>query len=139
MKDRITIKREAKALLRDNLIPALVATALVLVTLTVLERLDMLLTYGTLFPELTEMDRLLTHTDSFGGFYGASAGNMVVRQTPLTFFFSILTSLFTTVLWGGYYLFCMGIKQGLQMPYSTLFDGLAVAGRLIVCGLLTGV
>ena len=51
----------------------------------------------------------------------------------------LAVSLFTTVLYGGYYIYCMGIRQGLRMPCTTLFDGLSVAGKLIWCSILVGI
>ena len=56
-----------------------------------------------------------------------------------TLFFSILISLFMTVLYGGFYIYCMGIRQGREMPVSTLLDGLGLAGKLILCSLFTGI
>ena len=43
------------------------------------------------------------------------------------------------MLYGGYYIYCMGIRQGLRMPCTTLFDGLSVAGKLIWCSILVGI
>ena len=39
------------------------------------------------------------------------------------------------VLNGGYYVYCIGIRRGAEMPYATLLDGLSVAGKLIWCWL----
>ena len=46
----------------------------------------------------------------------------------MAFFFSVLVSLVGLVLNGGYYIYCMGIRRGVEMPYATLADGLGVAG-----------
>ncbi len=54
-------------------------------------------------------------------------------------FLSLLVGLFVTVLDGGYYIYHMGIRQGQEMPYSSLVDGLSVAGRLIWCSILMGI
>ena len=139
MRSRVDIKQEAKAILRANLLPMLVATALCMVTAEVLGRLSNLLTYGSLAPGLSELEALF-QGDAFysGGSAFEAATELTGRSTPMVFFFNILTSLFMTVLWGGYYIFCMGIKRGMQMPYSSLFDGLALAGKLIWCQILTG-
>ena len=45
----------------------------------------------------------------------------------------MLVSLVGLVLNGGYYIYCMGIRRGAEMPFSTLADGLGVAGKLIWC------
>lgn len=60
-------------------------------------------------------------------------------NTGMTFFFSVLVSLAGLVLNGGYYIYCMGIRRGAEMPYSTLADGLGVAGKLIWCSIQMGV
>jgi len=57
------------------------------------------------------------------------------RGTLYAMFFSILTGLFMTVLNAGFYLYCMGIRQGQEMSYGTLLDGLGSAGRLIWCSI----
>ena len=141
MRNRIDIKLEAKSILRANLLPLLTATALVLVTAEVLTRIVNLLTYGTLVPELQQFQYLLRDDPLYGVDPAAfeAATTLVARNTSAAYFFSILTALFLAVLWGGYYLYCMGVRQGMQMPYSTLFDGLAVAGRLIWCQILVWV
>ena len=54
-------------------------------------------------------------------------------NTGISFFFSMLVSLAGLVLNGGYYIYCMGIRRGMEMPYATLADGLGVAGKLIWC------
>ena len=61
--------------------------------------------------------------------------NNLPASTASSFFFSTLVSLFTVVLNGGYYVYCIGIRRGAEMPYATLLDGLSVAGKLIWCWL----
>ena len=57
----------------------------------------------------------------------------IPESTVHSFFFSTLVSLFTVVLNGGYYVYCMGIRRGAEMPVTSLLDGLGVAGKVIWC------
>ena len=55
------------------------------------------------------------------------------ERTAMSTFFSLLVDLFLITLMGGYYIYCMGIRQGTEMPVTSLLDGLGVAGKLIWC------
>lgn len=46
-------------------------------------------------------------------------------------FISVLVGLMSSVLSAGYALFCMGIVRGEETPFSVLFDGFGMAGRVI--------
>jgi len=46
-------------------------------------------------------------------------------------FVSLLTGLCSTVLAGGMILYCMGLRRREHMPFGTLLDGFAFAGKLI--------
>lgn len=48
-----------------------------------------------------------------------------------TMFLSVLVGLMSAVLAAGYALFCMGIVRGEETPFSVLFDGFGMAGRVI--------
>ena len=140
MRNRLEIKSEAKSILRSAHASPLLVTAIVLVVCYVLERVLMLISFGTLFPNFLE--HYTTYMDALAS--GDTDALLALMDTLPTFtltttFFSILISLFTTVLYGGYYIYCMGIRQGLRMPCTTLFDGLSVAGKLIWCSILVGI
>lgn len=152
MRNRLEIKSEAKSILRSAHASPLLVTAIVLVVCYVLERIMSLIEYGTLFPDLyllrfylenfeylMSSDPYLFMTDPDAALYYAGFAWPTISGTLTTTFFSILISLFTTVLYGGYYIYCMGIRQGLRMPCTTLFDGLSVAGKLIWCSILVGI
>ena len=144
MLNRQEIKREAKDIMRQARVSPLLMGALIFAITLVLDKILSLIEYGTLFPTW----RLLEYID-----YLASADPMAIlgmtqeelmamagltsSATAYSLFFSILISLFTTVLYGGFYLYCMGIRQGREMPVSTLADGLGLAGKLIWCSILT--
>ena len=136
MRNRLEIKSEAKSILRSAHASPLLVTAIVLVVCYVLERVLMLIEYGTLFPNFLEYYNALASGDTDALL---ALMDTLPASTLTTTFFSILISLFTTVLYGGYYIYCMGIRQGLRMPCTTLFDGLSVAGKLIWCSILVGI
>lgn len=135
---RPEIKARARAAIRAARPAPLVMTAIILVIGLVLDRVNAWMSYGALLPELTELQYLLAGDPLYGMDPEAAmaAAGYVARSTTATFFFSIFSSLFLTVLWGGYYIYCMGLQQGVRLPYSTLFDGLALAGKLIWCQIL---
>ena len=42
------------------------------------------------------------------------------ERTAMSTFFSLLVDLFLITLMGGYYIYCMGIRQGTEMPVTSL-------------------
>ena len=144
MIDRVEIKREARDLLRQAKVSPLLMGVLMLAVSLLLDKVAALVEYGTLFPTWRLIEYLnylaaadpMAMLDMTGDELLAMAG-LVSSTTVHSLFFSILISLFMTVLYGGFYLYCMGIRQGREMPVSTLVDGLSVAGKLIWCGILT--
>lgn len=134
MRDRVTIKAEAKQIIRTAQVSPLVITAIVIVICLVLDRLVDLVRYGTPFYSLWFQNayvQALLSGDSVEQLEGLLLS--APEAAASSFFFTTLVSLFTLILNGGYYIYCMGIRQGLHMPYATLADGLAVAGKLIWC------
>jgi len=57
----------------------------------------------------------------------------------LVTFISVVVSLLLAVLEGGYVLYALGVRQHREMPYATLFDGFAFAGKLILLNLVMGI
>lgn len=51
-------------------------------------------------------------------------------------FIQVLAMLVGITLGAGSALYHLGIRRGEEMPYSTLFDGFGIAGRVVVLGLL---
>ena len=51
-------------------------------------------------------------------------------------FIQILAVLVGITLGAGSAFYHLGIRRGEEMPYSTLFDGFGIAGRVVVLGLL---
>ena len=135
MINRVEIKRDAKSLISTARVSPLVVTAIVIAICFVLERVVDLVEGGSPF---------YTYSLNWDYFQAALAGdvyamdmllNTLPASTAASFFFSTLVTLFTVVLNGGYYIYCMGIRGGAEMPYATLLDGLSVAGKLIWCWL----
>ena len=53
------------------------------------------------------------------------------RSGILPLFVSVLTSLLSLVLTGGFVLYCMAIRRGERAEFLTLFDGFSFAGKMI--------
>jgi len=141
MKNRVEIKAQSKAMIRNAKVPILLMAVLFLGIGLVLDRVSTLITYGSLFPELTEIRWFLSNDALSFALEGdvdgvLQAAGIVSRDNAFTFFFSVLVSLFMVLLSGGYKLHCMGVRMGRVLPYGTLFDGLSCAGRLIWCSIL---
>ena len=132
MRNRVEIKSDAKQLIRVSHVSPLVMSALLVVITFVLERLPILagFPFFTVGYAQAYLDAMVT------GSYAAVEEiflSLLQRASPFFFFLPILVSLATLVLNSGYYIYCMGIRRGAVMPYSTLLDGLGVAGKLIWC------
>lgn len=142
---RQQIKSDARRLIRTGYVPPLAASAVVLLIGFMLERISELVETGSPFFSYYAFSAYLDVVQNLGPdiqsvldtvpeVLADGAGNSLMGM-----FFSILVSLFTTVLYGGYYIYCMGIRQGIQMPYATLADGLSAAGKLIWCSILVAI
>lgn len=138
MPNRPQIKAEARSLIRTGSVPPIAATAVVLLIVFALERITELVEYGSPFFSYYYYDYLDT---ILSGDYASLPALLTDRasNSVMSMFFSVLVSLFTTVLYGGYYIYCMGIRQRMRMSYSTLADGLSAAGKLIWCSILIGI
>lgn len=140
MLDRVAVKAEAKQIVRTGRVSPMAVTAVVIIVGFVLDRLVDLMENGSLFYSYTfaaeyyeaimngNMDALF----SLDGVQG-SVGGLFSGYT------SIMVMLVTTVLMGGYYIYSIGIRRGIEMPYSSLLDGLGQAGRLILCEIIMGI
>ena len=133
MLDRAGIKAEAKQMMRTARVNPYVVTLMVILIGFVLDRTVDLVEGGALFYSY-HLTREYIEILASGN---AEALQRLLMSLPestgMSFFFSTLTSLVMLVLNGGYYIYCMGVRQGTEMPYSTLADGLGAAGKLIWC------
>lgn len=135
MINRAEIKRDAKSLVSTARVSPMVVTAIVMAICFVLERMVDLVEGGSLFYTYS-LNWEYLQAALLGDVYAMDMLlNTLPASTAASFFFSTLVTLFTVVLNGGYYIYCMGIRRGAEMPYASLLDGLSVAGKLIWCWL----
>lgn len=127
MPDRVQLKQEAREILRGARIsPWLFALVFLLIT-DVLGTLNTL-TSGSLVARLQQ-------------FYPqVPVPAILLRFTalprPLVTFIAVFVPLLNLLLEAGSALYHLGVRQGREMPLSTLFEGFSLAGRIIVLGLL---
>ena len=138
MRSRVDIKTEAKEILRSAKVSPILITLIVMAIAFVLNRVMILVEYGTLFP----IGFIQRYADAYQQAFATgdvsalqALAASLPESTTMSFFFSTLVSLFMVILNAGYFIYCMGIRQGVEMPYSTLTEGLSVAGKLIWCWL----
>lgn len=135
MLDRKEIKLQSKSILRAARVNPLLMTAILLVIQYVLNKVVTFVQYGSF--SNWAMDYRLLQAMAAGDLDAYSALlDSIPRLTPSGTFLSVLVSLAMLLLSAGYSIYCMGIRQGLEMPYSTLLDGLGAAGKLIWCSIL---
>lgn len=111
--DRAALKCEAKDLIRTARVSPIKMTLLLLAISLVLDLLDTALTYLT----------------------GSIVGVAFVSVS----FASILITLISQVLSAGYCCYCLGIHRREEMPYESLFDSFAFAGRVIALVIVKGI
>lgn len=134
MRNRVQIKSDAKQLIRVSRVSPLVMSALLVIITFVLERVQTVAEFGSPF-FAERYARACFDAVATGNYDMVEDLILALPQEtgPFFFFVSILVSLVTLILNSGYYIYCMGIRRGAVMPYSTLMDGLSVAGKLIWC------
>lgn len=133
MINRAEIKYEAKSILRTARVNPYIMTLLMIGIGYALNRVVDLVQSGSLFYSYELQREYLTIALSGDAEALARLLETVPEDTAMSFFFSVLVTLVTLVLNGGFYIYCMGVRRGAEMPYSTLADGLGVAGKLIWC------
>lgn len=111
--DRGELKREAKDLIRTAHVSPIRFTLFFFAIAIVLDLIDSALTN-------------ITNT-------GVSVAFLTVS------FISILISLIAQVLSAGYLCYCLGVHRREEMPYESLFDGFAFAGKVILLVVLEGI
>ena len=139
MKNRATIKAQARELVRTGRISPVLVSAVVLVIANVLNELVSLLEYGV--PTIAQFQQSMEYMTE----YMLNNGDIytVVEETaassPVVTFVTVLVSLITTVLYAGYYSYCMGIRRREEMTFSSLLDGLGIVGKVIWCDILMSI
>ena len=131
MKNRVTIKAEARELVRTGRFSPVLVSAIVLVIVNVLGEVATLMEYG--MPSIMQLRYLIEDGDFSAVLENAPA------NTPMITFLSVLVSLVTTVLYAGYFSYCMGIRRREETQISALLDGLGIVGKVIWCDILIGI
>ena len=125
--DRISLKREAKDIVKCARVSAYGFTLLFLAISWLLNGLSDFvslneeLVYNIYYTTGVDLSFLILH-----------------RAFPplLVTFVSVIVALLGVLLGAGYYLYHLGIRRGEEMPYLTLFDGFSFAGKLILLALV---
>ena len=110
--DRRSVKREARAIVRDAQVPAKAFFAVYLA---------------------------LTVVINFCGFLTDPAETESLLSSPVSLFISIFSTLLLWALGAGAFLYCMAIRRGERAEYFVLFDGFSFAGKLILLRILQSV
>ena len=127
MKSRAQIKEESRDFIRTGQVPVLVVSAIVIVVGLVLSEVSSLLDTGDFSYKLYLYE------------LGLAEPPEPTYAPPTLQFASILISLVNMILNAGYISYLMGIRKGWTMPYSSLLNGLSIAGKVIGCQLLMAV
>lgn len=135
MLNRAMVKGEAKMIMKGARVSPYLMTLLVMAILFILDRITDLVEGGSLFYSFGAWQRYLDIIESGDLDALTQMYAMLPENTGLALFFSILVSLAGIILNGGYYIYCIGIRRGVEMPFASLADGLGAAGKLIWCGL----
>lgn len=129
MLDRIQLKRQAKELTRSARVSAYLFTLLYLVIVDGLSAINIYVNGGIVedlqalqlyYPELQTPEVLLAAKEI--------PGTVVI-------FVAVLVALLTAVLNAGYILYHLGVRRGEEMGFTTLFDGFAFVGKVILLNL----
>ena len=131
MKNRITIKQEAKSLIRTGRVSPILMSVIMLVVVTLLDYVSSWSGYGTITAE--DLQYMIESGDI------SLLMESTIPTSPMQPFVPILVSLVTTVLYAGYYSFLMGIYRGEEMGYASLLDGFSIVGKVIWCELLVAI
>ena len=125
--DRISLKREAKDIVKCARVSAFGCTLLFLAISWLLNGLSV---FVSLNEELVDN---LYYTS------GVDLSFLILhRAFPplLVTFVTVIVALLGVLLGAGYCLYQLGIRRGEEMPYLTLFDGFSFTGKLILLALV---
>lgn len=122
--DRPQLKAESKQLLRTAAVPPIF---MALLYLGIEQVLNLVAGFFDVRIEFDPTNIL------YGGF-------SVTRLPGITsLFVTILISLVVCLLSAGFTCYCLGVRRGERMPYSTLFEAFSFAGKVIALTLVMGV
>lgn len=123
MLDRIQLKKEAKEIVRNAKVSAYVVT---LLYLAIVYALDTTRIYVN--------GEAVTYLENYFPTVEIPAFLLRALSIPpmVALFVAVVTSLLGTVLYGGWTLYHLGVRRGEHMDYTSLFDGFAFVGKLIL-------
>lgn len=141
MLNRAQIKAEARMIMKGARVSPYIMTMLVMVIVFILNRVTDFVQGGSLFysydpMSYDSMERYMEILQSGSLLTIEDMADLLPEVTGVSLFLSIFVSLVSIILDGGYYIYCMGVRRGAEMPYATLADGLGSAGKLIWCYIL---
>lgn len=123
MLNRSQLKQEAKVIVRNARVSAYLFALLFIVLATVLTAIDtyvggsVVTCMEEFFPEV-QVPAFLLHAAKIPG--------------TVVIFVSVMVMLLSAVLNAGWVLYHLGVRRGETMPYTTLFDGFAFVGKVIL-------
>lgn len=128
MLDRISLKQEARGIVRTARVSAYRFTLLLFVVTTVI---DLVNNYVSLDEEAVL---------SYSLTYGVDLGFLVMHRafpSMVVWFVSIVCALLLQVLSAGQVIYHLGIRRGEEMPYGCMLDGFSFAGKVILLSIVT--
>lgn len=131
--DRKALKAEAKDIVKNARVSAYLFTLLFMVIVIALTALDNLV--GT----DVQIDPEVQAAMSQYGFTLYTIPPLVKVAAPIAGFIGLFVSFMNVVLSAGYLLYHLGIREGKEMPYATLFDGFTFVGKLILLAIVTSI
>lgn len=121
--DRVQLKGESQQLMRTAAVPPVF---MALICLGMQTALDQLSAYFSVNVDVDPTSLL------YGGLYISSIDAFTVPGL----FVAILVTLVSLLLNAGFVCYCLGVRRGEKMPYSTLFEGFSFAGKVIALTLV---
>lgn len=125
--DRVSLKNEAKGILRGARVSPYLFTLLFMGISLVL----------TAVSDFVSFDEDMIHNIYYST--GVDLSFLVLHRAfpaALVTFVSILVSLLGVLLNAGYYRYHLAVRRGEEVPYLGLFDGFSFAGKLILLALV---
>lgn len=125
--DRVSLKNEAKGILRGARVSPYLFTLLFMGISLVL----------TAVSDFVSFDEDMVHNIYYST--GVDLSFLVLHRAfpaALVTFVSILVSLLGVLLNAGYYRYHLAVRRGEEVPYLGLFDGFSFAGKLILLALV---
>lgn len=134
---RAQLKQEAKEVMRGAKVSPYGFTLVYLLIGLVLSFLGLYASAPSTIASLEQFRDLNLNIQIPG--YLTFLNSLPALPTGAAGFVSILVALVAAVLEAGVILYHLGVREGKEMPFSTLFEGFGMAGRVIVLTLLEGI